>query len=182
MTQPDPVAAARTFVRSHARILDQRRAETIFDGASPEPVVTAVLAYRNPDGGFRHGLEPDTRDPGSQPLYAQIALEAVTSAGTRLPDDVATALCDNLTAVAGTDVGLPIMVPSFSRHPRASHWHGVDRFPTGPGPSVSPTTCSARSAPPRCTRPTPTTPATASRRSPSPRRPTAGGAAGSTTT
>lgn len=127
--------AARAFVRSHARILDQRRAEAILDGASPDPVVAAVLAYRNPDGGFGHGLEPDTRDPHSQPLYAQIALEAVASAGTRLPDDVATGLCDHLATVAGADVGLPIMLPTFARYPRASHWQDVESFP----PDLNPT-------------------------------------------
>ena len=132
-TSPD--AAARAFVRSHGRILDQRRAESLLDGAPTDPVVAAVLAYRNPDGGFGHGLEPDTRDPNSQPLYAQVALEAVHSVGARLPDDVATALCDHLAAVAGVAVALPIMLPSFAQHPRASHWQGVESFP----PDINPT-------------------------------------------
>lgn len=129
------VDAARAFVRGHARILDQRRAEAILDGASPEPVVHAVLAYRNADGGFGHGLEPDTRDPHSQPLYAQVALEAVASAGTRLPDDVATGLCDHLATVAGAEVALPIMLPTFARYPRATHWQDAESFP----PDLNPT-------------------------------------------
>ncbi len=129
--------AARAFIGAHARILDQRRAAAMFDAGPSQPVVDAVLAYRNDDGGFGHGLEPDTRDPNSQPLYAQVALESVQSAGARLPADVTVALCDHLANVAaatGTPA-LPIMLPSFADHPRASHWLGIDSFP----PDLNPT-------------------------------------------
>ena len=136
MTEPaSPFAAARAFIAGHARILDQRRAEAIFDGGPTEPVVAAVLAYRNADGGFGHGLEPDTRCPDSQPLYAQVGLEAVASVRARLPTDVTTSLCDHLASVSGPGGAVPIMVPSFARYPRASHWQGAESFP----PDLNPT-------------------------------------------
>lgn len=131
------IPAARTFVRGHARILDQRRAIALFDGGPTDAVVAAVLAYRNPDGGFGHGLEPDTRDPHSQSLYAQVALESVASVGARLPDDVATALCGHLASVGDGSGALPIMLPSFAEHPRASHWLDVDGFPPGINPTAA---------------------------------------------
>jgi len=131
--------AGRAFIDAHARILDQRRAAALFDGGPTEPVINAVLAYLNTDGGFGHGLEPDTRDPNSQPLYAQVALESVHSVGATLPVDVLTTLCDHLAAVAepnGTP-GLPIMVPSFADHPRASHWLEISEFPPGHNPTAA---------------------------------------------
>lgn len=131
--------AARAFIDAHARVLDQRRATVAFDGGPIGAVVHAVLAYRNVDGGFGHGLEPDTRDPNSQPLYAEVALEAVHSVGAQLPSDVTSALCDHLADVAapsGTPA-LPIMLPSFADHPRASHWLDIDRFPPGLNPTAS---------------------------------------------
>ncbi|QGG94309.1 hypothetical protein [Actinomarinicola tropica] len=133
---PD-IPAARAFIRAHARILDQRRAIALLDGGPTDAVVAAVLAYRNPDGGFGHGLEPDTRDPASQPLYAQVALEAVGSVDAHLPDDVTASLCDHLAGVADRAGALPIMFPSFADHPRASHWQEVTSFPPGLNPTAA---------------------------------------------
>jgi len=49
------ITAAREFVHTHGRVLERR----LLDGAPPADVVDALLPYRNPDGGFGHGLEPD---------------------------------------------------------------------------------------------------------------------------
>jgi hypothetical protein len=46
------VSAARSFMAAHARILDRRRFELLFDGADAEPVLAALRAYRNRDGGY----------------------------------------------------------------------------------------------------------------------------------
>jgi hypothetical protein len=43
---------ARGFMAGHARLLDRRRFELLFDGADAEPVVAALSAYRNADGGW----------------------------------------------------------------------------------------------------------------------------------
>ena len=138
MTEPtSPLAAGRTFIAGNARILEQRRAEALLDGGPTEPVVAAVLAYLNADGGFGHGLEPDTRCPDSQPLYAQVALEALASVGARLPDGVSAGLCDHLASVSAQGGALPIMLPSFARFPRASHWQGVESFPADLNPTAA---------------------------------------------
>jgi hypothetical protein len=59
-----------------ARLLDCRRFELLFEGADAEPVLDAVRAYRYPDGGYGHGLEPDLGAPESQPAAAFHAFEA----------------------------------------------------------------------------------------------------------
>lgn len=68
------IERARSFIWHNARVLEQRRFEFLFDGGPREPVLTALLAYRNEDGGYGHALEPDGRGPTSQPLHVLSAL------------------------------------------------------------------------------------------------------------
>src|SRR5262245_52353642 len=82
-------AAARTFVEANGRVLDQLVLAARSDGGDPGAVVTALAAYRNDDGGFGHGLEPDKRCPASQPLDVEVALETLLAAGATTPDLVA---------------------------------------------------------------------------------------------
>jgi hypothetical protein len=63
MDTPD-VNAAAAFIAGHARVLDRRRFQRLFEDGAAGPVRDAVAAYRNDDGGFGHGLEPDWRGPG----------------------------------------------------------------------------------------------------------------------
>ena len=49
------------FIASHARLLDRRRLELALGGGDPEATLAVLAGYRNPDGGFGWGLEPDLR-------------------------------------------------------------------------------------------------------------------------
>jgi hypothetical protein len=66
----DRLIAARGFLAGQARLLDRRRFELFFEGADAELVLAASGAYRNSDGGYGHGLEPDLRAGESQPAAA----------------------------------------------------------------------------------------------------------------
>jgi hypothetical protein len=106
------IESARTFMATHARLLDRRRLDLLLDGGPADRVLAALLAYRNPDGGFGWGLEPDLRGPASQVFHALHAfevLERTTAAGAPAPA-VATALCDWLATVTLPDGGLPFAV------------------------------------------------------------------------
>src|SRR5690606_13853442 len=70
------LAAAAAFMARHARVLDRRRFEFLLGSTSADAVSAAVDAYRNPDGGYGWGIEPDLRAPESQPAGALHALEA----------------------------------------------------------------------------------------------------------
>ncbi|TWJ16118.1 hypothetical protein LX16_1842 [Stackebrandtia albiflava] len=108
-------------------------------------VIDALCGHRNPDGGFGWALEPDARTPESQPLAADFALEiAERLADTRvggLPPvaDRLTALAqgvaDHLAAHVTPSGGLPIVLPSVARYPRAAHWGDGD-FPPGLNPTA----------------------------------------------
>jgi hypothetical protein len=69
--------AAVAFTANHARLLDRRRMQHLLGLTSPESVLTALDAYRNPDGGYGWGLEPDLRSVTSQPAGAMHALEVL---------------------------------------------------------------------------------------------------------
>ena len=69
------VAAAHDFMATHARVLDRRRFELQNGGTDASAALAALDGYRNPDGGYGWGLEPDLRSPESQPGAALHAFE-----------------------------------------------------------------------------------------------------------
>jgi hypothetical protein len=122
--RPD-VTAARRFMAGHARLLDRRRFEQLFDGGNAEPALAALRAYRNPDGGYGHGLEPDLRAPESQPAAALHAFEVLTEVGPATAGE-ASELCDWLDAIALPDGGLPFALPIADAAGSAPFWANAD--------------------------------------------------------
>ncbi|HEY6738688.1 MAG TPA: hypothetical protein VI076_07535 [Actinopolymorphaceae bacterium] len=130
--------AARTFLLTHARILERRLAEIYLDGSTDvEPVRHALEAYRNADGGFGHGLESDALAPQSQPLAVDAAFAVLDDLAAHTKATFADAVAATipfLQSVSAADGGLPIVLPSVARSPRAAHW-GDGVFP----PALNPT-------------------------------------------
>jgi hypothetical protein len=62
--------AAVAFLATHGRVLDRRRLELLVHGGDPTAVLAALDGYRNLDGGYGWGPEPDLRSPESQPAGA----------------------------------------------------------------------------------------------------------------
>lgn len=120
----DRFAAARGFLLRDGRLLEQRLFATCFEGAAPDGVADAVRGYRNPDRGFGHGLEPDTRCPASLPIYLEVALQALAAAGAA-DRDLIDGACDYLAGVAasaGAGGAVPLAFPVIESYPRAAHW------------------------------------------------------------
>ena len=72
---------ARDFILTNARMIERRLFHYHFEQGDATGVFHAVYAYRNTDGGFGHGMEPDTASPESQPLFTVMALENLEEAG-----------------------------------------------------------------------------------------------------
>src|SRR4029450_534973 len=72
---------------------DRRGFEVLFDGGDAEAVLAALSGYRNADGGYGHGLEPDLRAPESQPGPALHAFEGFGDVAPVTAPEAA-ALCD----------------------------------------------------------------------------------------
>lgn len=114
----------RDFLQREGRLLERRLFAVCFEGAPPQGVVEALRGYRNPDGGFGHGLEPDKRCPHSLPIDVEVALQALVTAGADDPGIVRGA-CDYLEAVAessGAGGAVPPAFPVIEAYPRAEHW------------------------------------------------------------
>jgi len=103
------LAAAQAFIDTHARLLDRRRYAHLHGEARPAAVLAALEAYRNPDGGYGSGLEPDLRSPESQPVAAGHAFEAFAEIAPGVSPRAAQ-LCDWLESVTLADGGLPFVV------------------------------------------------------------------------
>ena len=125
---------AREFLWTNARLLERRIYECRFEGGPGADVVAAVRAYQNPDGGFGHGLEPDLRAPGSQPIHVEIALQALRDVGAR-DEDLALRACAFLDGVANPDGAVSPALPGAADHPCADHF-ALDWAVT---PDVNPT-------------------------------------------
>jgi hypothetical protein len=112
------LAAAQQFIYANGRLVDRHRLAAAVDGGPADPVLTALRAYRNPDGGFGHALEPDVRCPGSQTSATLQALEVLLDVGA--VDDPMVADAAAWTAsIANSDGGVPTVLSSADGYPRA---------------------------------------------------------------
>jgi hypothetical protein len=130
------LSRARAFMASHARVLDRRRFDAVIrdSAADHEAIIDGLDAYRNPDGGYGWGLEPDLRSPESQPGGAQHALEALGDAGPATSPHAA-ALLDWLASVTLPDGGLPFALPISEPVACAPFW--VQANPSEPSLQIT---------------------------------------------
>jgi hypothetical protein len=96
-----------------------------FDAA---PVRDAVAAYRNGDGRFGHGIEPDGRTPGSQPAAVELALRTLHQADAWDGELVAGA-CDWLERTAPAQGGVTFVALNVDGWPHAPWWQPVAGLP-----------------------------------------------------
>jgi hypothetical protein len=124
---PDFDAAAH-FMAAHARVIDRRVFQRLFQDGAAGPVRAAVAAYRNDDGGFGHGLEPDVRTPASQPAATEMALRVMD-----LTDEWDTAMVkgaiDWLASIAPAEGGTAFAEPSVADGPHAPWWVPAEGHP-----------------------------------------------------
>jgi hypothetical protein len=81
-------------------------------------VLATLRAYRNPDGGFGHALEPDVRAPDSEPSCTLHALDVLDAVGA-LDDPMVADAAAWIAAIAEPDGGVPFMLPAAAAHPHA---------------------------------------------------------------
>jgi hypothetical protein len=112
------VPAAERFIYSSARLLDRYRVAVLLHGAATEPVLRALAAYRNPDGGYGNALEPDVRGPHSETTSTLHALEVLDELGA-LADPLAD-VGAWVASVAAPDGGVPFVLPDAAAYPLAA--------------------------------------------------------------
>jgi hypothetical protein len=123
------LSAAAGFLAAHGRVLDRRRFELLDGERDASGVLAALDGYRNPDGGYGWGLEPDLRSPESQPGAAHHAFEVFEEIAPATAPQAAK-LCDWLDSVSLPDGGVPMALPLGMAAGSAPWWQAAD-------PSVS---------------------------------------------
>jgi hypothetical protein len=112
------VAAAERFLLANARLLDRHRAAVLLHGAPVRAVLDALRAYRNPDGGFGHALEPDVRGPDSEPASTLHAFDVLGEVDA-LDDPMAAAAAAWVGSIADPGGGIPTVLPTAAAYPHA---------------------------------------------------------------
>lgn len=119
---------ARDFILTNARMVERRLFDFHFVNGDRNGVYHAVYAYRNPDGGFGHGMEPDTASPESQPLFGIMALEILDEVGFLNKEIILHDFMpyfENITTKAG---GIPWMFRPKSSYPCQEHFKTVNEL------------------------------------------------------
>jgi hypothetical protein len=119
------LSAAKDFLATHARVLDRRRFELLNGETDPSAALAALDGYRNPDGGYGWGLEPDLRSPESQPGAAHHAFEVFEEIAPATAPQ-ATELCDWLDSISLPEGGLPMALPTSMTAGSAPWWKDGD--------------------------------------------------------
>ena len=120
----DQFSAGRDFILRQGRLLERRLFATCFESAPASGVIDAVTAFRNDDGGFGHGLEPDIRCPASLPVDVDVALQALAtvSAVDRALVLAAASTWPRWRRPPGGAAPYRLRFPVIEGFPRAAHW------------------------------------------------------------
>lgn len=114
-------AAAERYLVRNARLIDRARFAHRFHAGPVGPVLHAVRAHQNPDGGFGSAIEPDLRGAGSQPQGVEVALWALDDVGA-FDEAIVLSACAWLQANSTEEGGVPWVLPSVLDDERAPWW------------------------------------------------------------
>lgn len=119
---------ARDFILTNARMIERRLFEFYFAKGDMNGVYHAVYAYRNPDGGIGHGMEPDTASPESQPLFSIMALETLDEVGYLTKEIILKDFMPYFESITTEQGGIPWMFRPTSSYPCEAHFKTVKEW------------------------------------------------------
>lgn len=117
----DVLSRARSFLSVNARLLERLRFAHLFERGPKEPILLALQAYQNPDGGYGHALEPDLRGPESEPIPVWTALGLLDELG-EVRGPALDRILRWLESAEARGGGIPFVFPTARRSPHAPWW------------------------------------------------------------
>lgn len=109
------------------RPLDLARYEYLFLNKSKDTLIAALKSYQNDDGGFGHGLEPDSQNPFSSPIQTWTALGIIEELKLDNSHEIVKNVLDYLLNKAPkTNDLFYATVPTNNSYPHAPWWHYSD--------------------------------------------------------
>jgi hypothetical protein len=123
----------------NGRPLDVARYEYLFHNTNKELVERALKSYQNSDGGFGHGLEPDSQNPFSSPIQTWMAMEVIEELGLDNKNKIVKNVLDYLINKAPRKDGLyPATISTNNFYPHASWWtHSPEGAVWGFNPTIA---------------------------------------------
>lgn len=122
------------FLYNRGRDIEIAKFNYHFNNGSKEDVVLALSIYQNRDGGFGHGLEPDSLNPYSSPLQTSEALKILKHVGydSSNLDDISTYMVNRalhyIYYYCLKDGKINPNVPTNNDYPHASWWEYDENF------------------------------------------------------
>lgn len=117
---------ARAALHAIARPLELRLFEHHFEGAPAWPVIDALSAFQNEDGGFGHGLEPDASTTASGALATSVALLRLAEVGAPASHPMVSAAAAYLEATIDPAARTWQIVPDATADAPHAPWWSLD--------------------------------------------------------
>jgi hypothetical protein len=118
---------AAEFIAENARGVEVARFAVHFEEGSPDEVDDELAAYRNEDGGFAHGIDPDFFCEESSAAATVTALEILNETGAPPDSELVQGAIVYLLETYDESLGGWRKVPaSVNEHPHAEWWHHPD--------------------------------------------------------
>ena len=118
---------ARCYVHAHGNLWERALWDYLFTGGTLERVLACLLPYKNPDGGWGHGLEHDIKAPLSNPLMLEFLLSVMRDTGLP-PGSLLEGTPEWLTSIQKEDGSLS-NPPGLGEFPRAQWWEEGQTIP-----------------------------------------------------
>jgi hypothetical protein len=114
------VEKAGCYVHAHGNLWERALWGYLFANGSAQRVHACLLPYKNPDGGWGHGLEHDIRAPQSNPLMLEFLLSVMRDTGLP-PGAILDGTPEWLASIQKEDGSLS-NPPGLEDYPRAQWW------------------------------------------------------------
>lgn len=121
------VNKALCYVHAHGNLWERALWDYLFGEGSLERVYTCLLPYKNPDGGWGHGLEHDIKAPMSNPLMLEFLLSVMRDTGLP-PGSLLDGTPEWLASIQGEDGSLSNPT-ELQDYPRAQWWEEGQTIP-----------------------------------------------------
>ena len=125
MLTNEQLTMAKDFIFSQGRLLERKLFERFFEDGSSEACLQALLAYRNPDGGFGNGIEPDLMCPDSTAIGAESALFVLDLLDHQDPA-IVHPLVNWIVANQSETGAIPHPPPGLHDYPHQPWWQNPD--------------------------------------------------------
>ncbi len=118
-------------ILEYARPLEISRLKHVIEGNHDIEVFEELFKYQNADGGFGHGLEPDSWNPNSSPIQTWAAMTILRTIDFNADDPKVKLMFTYLEETLDPEtLSWPATIPSNDSYPHAPWWQYKKEDPT----------------------------------------------------